>query len=60
MGNKICPRCQQEMILMGLSVGSISMHKWVCTNCCYMVDYQSVEASQLKEAEQNGQTQGTV
>lgn len=47
-GNKICPKCSEIMVLMGLGVGNLSMHYWVCS-CRYMVDYQSVEASKLKE-----------
>ncbi len=48
MGNKICPKCGKEMVLMNWGMGPMNLLKWVCT-CLYIVDYQSVEASELVE-----------
>jgi len=46
---KCCPSCGKPMTLIKYSV--IPSWYWICWVCPNLIDYQSFEASQLKEIE---------
>ena len=48
---KVCPTCEKPMALIKLGMGSVSLYYWVCWECPQLINYQSVEASELKEVE---------
>ena len=48
---KQCPTCKQPMSLAKFEVVVFSGYYWICETCPQMIDYQSVEASELKEIE---------